>query len=810
MNQFDIVYKLDSELNILFGNEAFFNTLKLDRQAETSLYEIISEEHHKELDELRVSLENSEFEKQYIELPFNDRSNEIVWLGQSIEKSSTKVENLKFIAVAKNLTENIKARKLVLSNEQKYREIIENIDLGLMEVDLEENILFANDSFCKSTGFSLQELKGKNASEVFSPEDSQFREIISTHNKRRFKGESSIYEMRLTKKDGTHCWMMISGAPVKNINGKVIGSIGIHHDITNRKLEEINKKKLLDELEARNDELLKKQEYLNAINEFVTGLMHANTIEDIVKKITEDTIKKFEFKDCVVYLLDESRKNLFQVSAYGPKDNKGKIVNPIVIPFGKGIVGTVAKTGRPEMISDTSQDPRYIVDDEIRFSELAVPIIADDEIIGVIDSEHPKKNFFDIDHLKTLTTIANLSATKIKSSIIRSKKKLSDQALSESEEKLRSILNSALDAVITIDENGIVTEWNPQAEILFKFRKDEAIGRKLSTLIIPEEFRLMHDKGMEHWKKTGEGPVLNKRIEITGINKDLEVFPIELSIVPVISKGQHFFSAFVRDITPRKKAEKQMQDALEKHKELNELKSRFVSMTSHEFRTPLTTIKSNIELLEWQLEKQKMQINPGMNKNFVRIGSEVKRLTELMDDILIIGRIESGKIPFIPVSNDYVLLMKEILENSFSRRKDGRSVEFYSNCEKIIGDFDPNVYDHIISNLISNAFKYSKGKGNPELHLNYKNDYLEIKVKDKGIGIPKEDLEQLFDSFYRASNVENVQGTGLGLAIVKEFAQMHSATIDISSEVNKGTEITIIQPLNLSQNKSIKSNSISN
>lgn len=797
MNEFDIVFKLDSSFKVLFANDTFYEVLKLEKSQVRSitLFDIISPEYRSNIEILHENLLKDSDKKHELEIPCQSGSGEKIWLRITIQKSSSIDESLKFIAIAKDHTDRIYTKKLVLSNEQKYREIIENIDLGLMEVDLAENILFANESFCKSTGYTLEEIKGKNASKVFAPEDVRFQKLIGEHNDLRMEGKSTVYEMSLTKKDGTHAWMMISGAPVKDINGKVVGSIGIHHDITSRKLEEINKKSLLKELESRNKELIKNQEFLKAINDFVTGLMHSNNIEDIVHNITQGTIEKFQFEDCVVYLMNEQKTELHQITAYGPKNNNGKINNPIVIPLGQGIVGSVAKSGRAEIINDTSKDPRYIVDDEMRYSELAVPIISDEEVIGVIDSEHSQKNFFKKAHLETLTTIANLSATKIKSSIIRSKKSISDRALIESEEKLRSIINSSLDAVITIDESGIVTEWNPQAIELFNFSKEEAIGEKLSNLIIPEEFRAMHDKGMEHWRKTGEGPVLNKRIEIVGINKEGLSFPIELSIVPVKSKGKHFFSAFVRDITPRKEAEKQMHDALEKQKELVELKSRFVSMTSHEFRTPLTTVKVNIELIEYQLEKLNAEMGNKFRKNFSRIASEVKRLTELMDDILIIGRIESGKTPFKPKKINIVEFIRQIVDTSFSKRRDGRKVEFFSNENEIEGMIDPHVYDHIVCNLLSNALKYSKGKANPEIHLNKKDDCLEIRVRDYGIGIPEHDLENIFDSFYRASNVENIQGTGLGLAIVKEYAEMHNASLSIESILNKGTEITIKQPI---------------
>lgn len=150
------------------------------------------------------------------------------------------------------------------------------------------------------------------------------------------------------------------------------------------------------------------------IEYFANSVYGDNSVNEICWDIARNCISQLRFEDCVVYLLDKERKVLVQRAAYGPKNPKGhEIENPIEIKLGQGIVGTVAATGRPELVHDTSKDPRYIVDDERRFSEISVPIIHDTMVIGVIDSENSKKNFFTNDHLKAMTTIASISATKI-------------------------------------------------------------------------------------------------------------------------------------------------------------------------------------------------------------------------------------------------------------------------------------------------------------------------------------------------------------------------------------------------------------
>lgn len=671
------------------------------------------------------------------------------------------------------------------------------MDLGLLEVDLNENIVYANDAFCSLSGYSKKELIGQNARALLLDQKDDYQNVADENNDKRLEGESSVYEIRIRRKDGKQIWIMISGSPILDDQGKVIGSIGIHYDITEKKNRELKEKHLILSLEARTSELTQNRDFLQAVNEFVTDMMIPTSIHGIVEVITSDVLEKFNFEDCVVYLLDESKENLYQVSAYGPKNENGKVSNPLVIPVGKGIVGFVAEHKIPQIVPDISQDSRYILDDKLRGSELAVPIISDGELIGVIDSEHSQKDFFNSEHLETLMTVANLSATKIKNALIRNKQKYIDRERLESEKRLRSIIESSLDAIITIDIKGIVTEWNTQAHSLFGYSNEEAIGQRLSELIIPEEFRASHEMGMKHYRKTGEGPVLNKRIEIFAVNKDGKNFPIELSITPVEVKGEMFFSAFVRDITLKKKAEKDMEQALSKEKELNELKSKFVSLTSHEFRTPLTTIKSNVELLEYQLEKQGDFENSTMQRNFSRINSQINRLTELMNDVLIISKIESGKIPFSPTQTDMNFFIEELVQQNFSKNKDNRSLDLFLPMEKVCCELDHKIYMHVINNLISNAFKYSNGKGNPSLSMKHTENEIIIEVVDQGIGIPKEEQQKLFGSFFRASNVENIQGSGLGLSIVKEFLEMHNATIDVESEKGKGSKFIITQPKKL-------------
>lgn len=220
-----------------------------------------------------------------------------------------------------------------------------------------------------------------------------------------------------------------------------------------------HKKYIQNPLKSFHNDRLNREEtsllyYLQVINDFSFALMKETDLNGIVRCITQNVISKLDFEDCVIYLFDDEREHLIQTAAYGPKSpDMMEIVNPILIPLGAGIVGTVGLTGEHELINDTSLDPRYIIDDDIRLSELTVPIILDGAVLGVIDSEHSQKHFFNETHLKILTTIASLSATKIAQAKVQFKLSQYQVELEQFVQARTRSLKSALKALETSNKN---------------------------------------------------------------------------------------------------------------------------------------------------------------------------------------------------------------------------------------------------------------------------------------------------------------------------------------------------------------------
>lgn len=279
------------------------------------------------------------------------------------------------------------------------------------------------------------------------------------------------------------------------------------------------------------------------------------------------------------------------------------------------------------------------------------------------------------------------------------------------------------------------------------------------------------------------GYIQNKKV-----NKELK--RINLSLDNIIKERTKELEL---EIAERKKTEEKLKEALKKEKYLNEMKSHFISIVSHEFRTPLAGIDSSLELIKLSLQNNNLF---EQNKKFIlRIKKEIQKLLGMIVDVLILGKYETGKFEFNPKKTDILPTLERIIDE-FEKSKLERNLHFNFTTQgtpKAV-TIDENIFYHIINNLLSNAEKYTLTDDNPEVELNFYDNYYEILVRDKGIGIPEEEQKFIFNSFFRASNTTGINGTGLGLIIVKQFVELHKGTIEFESKLNEGTTFRITLP----------------
>jgi PAS domain S-box-containing protein len=378
--------------------------------------------------------------------------------------------------------------------------------------------------------------------------------------------------------------------------------------------------------------------------------------------------------------------------------------------------------------------------------------------------------------------------------------------LKDIKQEYDALFNNRAIGIISVNHLGSIVTINPFALGQFGYSNElELIGKPLEVLI-PSRFRDKHKSHTAHYHKNKPtGRTMGIGLDLFAVRKDGREFPVEISLSPYKATDGDYIIAFISDISVRKESEKALMelntqlenkviertqsltDALEKEKELNELKTRFLSMASHEFRTPLSTILSSSFLASkyTQTEEQPQRL-----KHHNRIVSSVNMLTDTLNDFLQIGKIEEGKMTPRYADIDIFESTKSLINEIQAILKVGQHLT-YTHIGEAFVVLDHSMLKHIMMNLLSNAIKFSPDGAEIELTTELKEDEFIVSVKDSGIGISREDQQHLFGRFFRGANVSNIQGTGLGLHIVARYVELMDGKIDCKSELDKGTEFIV-------------------
>lgn len=343
-------------------------------------------------------------------------------------------------------------------------------------------------------------------------------------------------------------------------------------------------------------------------------------------------------------------------------------------------------------------------------------------------------------------------------------------------------------ALHNLKVKGMVYVSKAVKEIL-GYEPGELVGRDIEPLVHPDDFFKLFAAGNLDLSERNYERLLTFRFK----HKAGHYLWFESKVKAWFGNESdgHFVQSVSRDITERMKREEEKAAIIQKSSELNALKSGFVSMASHQFRTPLTVIYSNIELLEMACANQSDVMGERVKRVSSRIKEEVERMVELMNNILIFGTYEAGQTKVHLEALALEELLNKVNELYYLNEQDGRKldIQIIGSPKLVFGD--EMLLTHAFSNVLSNAFKYSKGSPAPKLILNFEPNQAVVSIQDFGMGIPAADLPFLFDSFFRASNVSTIVGTGLGLPIVKEFIEKHKGSVFLESKVGAGTVVTI-------------------
>lgn len=400
---------------------------------------------------------------------------------------------------------------------------------------------------------------------------------------------------------------------------------------------------------------------------------------------------------------------------------------------------------------------------------------------------------------------------------------------------LFSLFENATEGIILTDGSGNIVLVNPAAENMFGYDSSELKGKPIEILI-PDKFRPHHQGLREGFHRSPSNRAMGQNRDLYGRKKDGSDLPVEVSLSHYRHDDELFVIAFIVDITRRKEIEASMlnqqkelqkvsseirklnaeleakveertiilkealqrleesqielSEALDNEKQLSEIKSRFVSMASHEFRTPLSTVLSSASLLSKYTGADDQDKR---NRHIAKIKNSVKHLNDILEDFLSLGKLDEGKVEAQCLSFNIKDFIDEAVEEVKGLLKPGQRVEYKHEGSDMVMS-DKKLLKNILFNLSSNAIKFSPEQGVIELYSHVSDTGITINVKDHGIGISTADQEHLFSSFFRAANALNIQGTGLGLHLVKRYADLLGGAINLQSELGKGTLVTIFIP----------------
>ncbi len=417
-------------------------------------------------------------------------------------------------------------------------------------------------------------------------------------------------------------------------------------------------------------------------------------------------------------------------------------------------------------------------------------------------------------------------------------------------QQFEALFNYATIGIVVTSDKGVIINFNKYAEIQFGYTKDQILGKTVEVLL-PASVHSRHIKYREDYYQDPQPRIMGHGRDLFAQNKDGNTFPVEVSLSHYVINNQTFIIAFVIDITVRKnheslereqkseleritteikkmnteletkvadrtkmlrealeeleKSKEELNEAFENEKELSELKSRFVTMASHEFRTPLSTILSSAYLIE----KYNEHIDDGrILKHIQRIKGAVGGMKNILEDFLSLGKLEEGLVNITmekTTSAELSGLLNNLVEELEPLLKHGQQFLLKNDVNRDVW-VDRSLLKNIMTNLVSNAIKFTGENCAIDIHADFTESDLTISVSDNGIGISEEDQQHLFERFFRAKNALNIQGTGLGLHIVGKYLELMKGKISLTSKIEEGSTfiISIPQQSFYSENKNEK------
>ena len=373
-------------------------------------------------------------------------------------------------------------------------------------------------------------------------------------------------------------------------------------------------------------------------------------------------------------------------------------------------------------------------------------------------------------------------------------------------EVFETIFESVSEAIIVVNENQLITSVNDSTSEVFGYPKEELVGQSLN-LLIPKKYHGNHGKHVKSFIKKSDKRRMGVGLDLYGVRKDESQFPLEVGLNPFKIEGSKFVMAIVTDITERKnytinlektvqKRTYQLTEALAKEKELSELKTKFLSLVSHEFKTPLSGILTSATLAGKYTETEQQAKR---DKHLTTIQNKVKYLNNIINDFLSIERLESGKVNYrysiFPLSK----VVNEVIYDANMLLKNGQTINYPQDIDELEIEFDEKILEIVLTNLVNNALKYSSENTTVNIEVRTDSNQLFIQIDDEGIGIPSAEQKFIFNRYFRAENALLNQGTGIGLNIAKSHLENLGGSITFTSIEGEGSSFLVSLPISINQ-----------
>lgn len=659
------------------------------------------------------------------------------------------------------------------------RRVLDTLPLGVSVVDHDRQLILSNIEEHRIWGQEAH-VHETNAVERYLNSDDESLDPALTD------GTVTLNEVvEIESLDGARKTLLSSAAPIRDHAGKIIGGIAVHQDITEqRRIEEAERKH---------------RTFANALSGITAILTSSLDLETVMTRILDNVGRVVPHEAANIMLIDGDSVRIAFWHNYGPKCDE--IFATIRYPRDLPMLRHMVETGLPMLIGDTRSAPEWVTFEETAWirSTVGVPIRARDEIIGFLLLDSSEPDYFKPPDAERLRSFAYQAAIAIENARLFSRVQeyaselehrvaLRTAELRGAKDHVEAILENSSDGFALVTVDGAITQANPSFRKLFGLGSPSPDSVMLPDLVNPGARNQLTESFQG--ARTSGSP---NRIELVCYRLDGSTFDADVAIAPLYDPTveSYFYICNVRDVTQQKTAERELRAALEREKQLSELKSQFIAMVSHEFRTPLASIQTSTDLLNRYFDKLTSERR---GEIILLIQEHIQLLTALLEDVITVSKADTVGLNPSREKVNLRALCSNVIHELRETIGAHRTIDIEAPKWAVIVEVDAKLFRMVITNLLTNAIKYSADDSPIHVRISTKEGVAHIEVVDQGIGIPKDDLPMLFDPFFRARNVDTRQGLGLGLAIVERVIKAHQGTCTVESEIDIGTRFVVTIP----------------